>query len=244
MSGDDLTRLLNAERAVRAPVGHLERGLSRLLNDVARRVAPLPIATGALNLGWSLVSKWLVVGFVAGLGGAGAVAQMGAPDAVAAPSAPVPVLPANATSPVASEAAADVPGPPTPPAMPDSPAATRAAPTTTSPLVEPAADVTTFDDELRLITAAKKELERRQPHLAKAWLAEHARRFPSGVFAVERDALEALASCAVHRDPALARAFANLHPRSPLLDRLRRACGTEVPAGAQGTARDFPQIDK
>ena len=70
---------------MRAPPRAMDHGLQRLLTDVAARVAPLPVATGSLKLGLSVVSKWLMVGFIAGLGGAGAASQIFAPNSSSSP---------------------------------------------------------------------------------------------------------------------------------------------------------------
>ncbi|MFY0531597.1 hypothetical protein [Nannocystis pusilla] len=55
---------------------------------------------------------------------------------------------------------------------------------------------------------------------------EHARRWPAGVLAPERRALEAAASCVddPSRGAELARAFLADHPRSPLARRVRDVC--------------------
>lgn len=240
---DDLSRLFEAERAVRAPAGGMERGLPRLLTDVGKRVAPLPVATGSLKLGLSLVSKWLMVGFVAGVGGAGAASQIWTAKAAAAPSAvsrlvtTIAVVPSVATRPVSEPA----PSPalttePENPAVgvhtPRTPSASAAAPST---------DTTTFDAELRLIAAAKSELEQGRPQLATAWLNEHAQRFPQGVFGVDREALRVLASCQQRRDMKEAQSFVARHPTSPMVERLLRACS---PAASGSSNADFSKLDK
>jgi hypothetical protein len=104
-----------------------------------------------------------------------------------------------------------------PPALPLGPA-TIAKPIDT-------AGTATFDAELRLIAAAKRELDQGRPQLATGWLDEHAQRFPSGVFAVDREALRILCACRQEENPALAQAFAAHHPGSPMRERLLRACG-------------------
>jgi hypothetical protein len=81
-----------------------------------------------------------------------------------------------------------------------------------------------FDEELRLIRAAKAELNRGMPHLAEAWLDEHARRFSRGVFAVERDGLRVLARCSTRPEPALSRGFAVEHSGSPMIGQVERRC--------------------
>jgi len=82
----------------------------------------------------------------------------------------------------------------------------------------------TFDTELRLINAAKTELDAGRPHVAKVWLGEHAARYPAGVFSTDREALRVLADCAERREPARAERFVAAHPTSPLVERLTRAC--------------------
>jgi hypothetical protein len=243
-TADELARILEAERAVRAPPRAMEHGLTRLLTDVTARVAPLPVATGSLKLGLSVVSKWLMVGFIAGLGGAGAASQIFAPNAVAAPSAPVRVVNVAPVTPAATEtkppldvAAASEPEAPAPAR------AVRSAPSAAASASAPAVDATTFDAELRLITSAKSELTRGRPHLAAAWLAEHAQRFPNGVFALDREALSILVKCSEHRELGLAQAFAVSHPSSPMVERLLRACGPRQ-APAAPSAVDFSKIDK
>jgi len=221
---DELSRLFDAERAIHPPAEGMERGLSRLLSDVARRAAPLPVATGSLKLGLSLVSKWLIVGFVVGLGGAGMASRIGTADAAAAPTATLHAV-ALPTSVVAHAA----------PAASTAAASTRlvvndsvrvaARPSVTASAVVAPVNATTFDEELRLISAATREQERGRARSAEAWLLEHARRFPDGVFAADRDALLVLVACSTHKQPGLAQAFAANHSKSPMVARLLRACG-------------------
>jgi hypothetical protein len=96
---------------------------------------------------------------------------------------------------------------------------------------------TTFDAELKLISLAKAELDAHRPAQARAWLREHAERFPNGVFVTERDALSVLATCEQGpHDPALAKAFAARHPSSPLVERVTKACSTDLPVGPSAAA--------
>lgn len=236
---DELTRLFDAERAVRPPGGEMERGLGRLLGDVARGVAPLPVAATSLKFGLSLASKWLAVGFVVGIGGAGAASQIWAPNAAAAPSAHVQEV--LQPSPFAA-----TPEPPAPSveAMAVAPpevvavrAAGRAAPS--APAAEPPAAAAHLDEEMRLITAAKRGLEQGKRQLASASLTEHAARFPNGVFASEREALRILLRCGERKDPKLAERFVASHPSSPIAERLLRACSSAV--APSSSAVDFPK---
>jgi hypothetical protein len=243
MTTDDLARLFEAERAASPPRGGLEHGLDRLLTDVARGVAPLPVAATSLKLGLSLASKWLALGFVVGLSGAGAASQIWAPDAAAAPSTPAKVV--AAALPVATSAPAAAPSAePAVIAVPEvAPVRNvRSVPSVPSPETEPPNETARLGEELRLIAAAKRELELGKSSLSMAWLAEHAARFPNGVFASDREALRILVRCSEHKDPALAQGFATTHPSSPILERLQRACSPSAASAA--SAVDFPKVDK
>jgi hypothetical protein len=241
---DEVARLLKAERGVQPPPNAAERGLERLLADLAGPAAALPIAGGALNLGWSLLSKSLLLGFVVGTAGAFTAAQVWSPPAATVS----PTSPPAATS--ANPALAGVQQPlAPPPTLPPMAAAASAAPThgrataSQAAPVAPSAPATTFDEELRLITLAKRELDGGRRPRARAYLLEHARLFPAGVFSVDREALQILTECAggSQQDSAV-RAFAARHPGSPLIDRLERSCsGGTVEKPARGA---FPEIVK
>jgi hypothetical protein len=241
-NADELSRLFDAERAVHPPEQGMEQGLSRLLADIAHGTAPLPIATGSLKLGLSLVSKWLIVGFVVGLGGAGLASRFWTTSAEPAPTVTVHGIA------VAASAARHDPAPGSTMASP--PTAKAVLETARAPersvavaaTVATAAGATTFDEELRLISAAKRELERGRAGSAETLLLEHTRRFPDGVFALDREALHVLAACGRTKQPGLAQEFAAKHAKSPMVARLLRACGaTEASAGSKG---DFSEIEK
>lgn len=239
MNADELSRLFDAERVVRPPIDGMERGLSRLLADVAEHAAPLPIATGSLKLGLSTVSKWMIGGFVLGLLGAGAASQIWSPSAAAPPSR-------HAISTFATASAA-VPATGAPIALAVEPTKlaevpVRGAARLAASAPASAADATTFDEELRLISAAKSELERGHASSASAWLGEHAQRFPNGVFALDREALEILVACSKQKQLVLAQAFVAKHPKSPMVARLLRACGQR--GAAAPSAGDFSEMDK
>ena len=220
---DELSRLLQAERAVHVPRAAVDQGWQRLTHSLAAQIAPLPIASGPLKLGLATFPKWLLVGFAVGLVGASATASVLSPRPPQA-SAKQPVIVAV---PRAVRQAAVAPslqsaseGQALPPAsmqrVAPALAASSAAPSATAP----------FDAELALISSAKAELEARRPVQARALLAQHAARFPNGFFAIERDALEILASCGPGpRGAAQVQRFAEQHPGSPLVARLQRACG-------------------
>jgi len=253
-TSNDLSRLFEAERAVRPPPQALEHGLSRLLSDVAQQVAPVSVGTGSLKLGWSFVSKWLVGGFVVGLAGAGAASQIGAPQKLAAAPTQASVargtrVEASALAPTAPPALAAPPALTAPPASPvaappepqlHEPAQARSE--RPAPSTAPASSdgATTFDAELRLISAAKRELDQGRPQLAAAWLSEHAARFPAGIFALDREAMRILVRCSQAKDPSLAQAFAEQHADSPMVGRLLRACTPAEPSASASTV-DFPK---
>jgi hypothetical protein len=111
-----------------------------------------------------------------------------------------------------------------PPAVP-----IAARPRPTGPAIEtpPAAVAppapTDTDDELRLVGAAQRALPR-DPALALALAREHARRFPDGVLAQERDAvaISALWETGRHEEAQeRARQFLDEHPRSTYVGRMR-----------------------
>src|SRR5437763_1166061 len=122
MHAEELSRLFAAERAVRPPPAAVEQGLARLLPAVAAAAAPLPVASGALKLTWTALSKWILAGFVVGVVGSGAAARVWTPAATR--EAVLPSTTARVAIPVAI---ADVP----PPAVPSvSAPATSAEPAT------------------------------------------------------------------------------------------------------------------
>ncbi len=85
----------------------------------------------------------------------------------------------------------------------------------------------TLADENRLLGLARTALIRDQPERALARLATHAKRFPDGVLAQERQALRAVALCeAGHHDrgAAAARSFLAAHPGAALASRVRSTC--------------------
>jgi hypothetical protein len=87
----------------------------------------------------------------------------------------------------------------------------------------PAQQPTDADEELRLVGAAQRALPG-DPALALALIREHARRFPNGDLAQERDAVYVSALWETgRRDEARARArrFAQEHPGSTYVGRMR-----------------------
>ena len=232
-ASDDLSVLFQAERAARPPSSAVQHGWTRLAADLAANVAPLPVAVGPLKLGLWLVPKWILAGFALGLVGAGAALPLLAPRALSSASrAAVHV----ATSKSVALSPAPVVEREHEPASPTATQEQGVAPVLARPASSPSvlassASSATFDAELKLISAAKADLDAHRPTHALAWLAEHAARFPNGVFVTERDALNVLARCEQGPpDAVLAKRFAEQHPSSPLVIRLMKACRAATPS--------------
>jgi hypothetical protein len=226
----DLSLWLAAEREQAPPTGAFERDFVRLAQALAEQVPPLAIGSTSLATSGSLTVK--VVGSVAVGVAVGVTAATGAryaiPDepvttAVAPAAMPAPAAPPRTVT--TAPAAVSASSPDTATAPEENPQATPAVrgPKSATP-ARPE-----FDAELELIELAKKNVNAGQPHLATVWLAEHRRRFPSGVFVPERRALEALVACAQgsEQGPRLAAELQRLYPGSVFLDRVRRACGSQ-----------------
>lgn len=99
--------------------------------------------------------------------------------------------------------------------------------------------------ELTLLRRAKRRLDRGDLSASRSDLREHARRFPSGMFVNERQALQRIAECSLGSGEAArsrATRFMTKHPRSIHRAAVARACGlalappaTELPAPPAGT---------
>jgi hypothetical protein len=228
MSDLELSSLLAAEAQARPTDAERERGRERLLGAIAAGATPMAISTAPLaaGLGASTTAKLLVGVGVVGLVGATVagsaivqrehetrVPQTLAPHVSATSSEPRHVPVSSAT-----------------------PRLSAIAPTPEAPRSVASAG-SSFEDELRLIEAAKRELDSAHASLALAALAEHARRFPRGVFRSEREGLRVLVACP-NETPAArlsaAAAFQRAYPDSPLLDRIWRTCGDGNDAGSLG----------
>jgi hypothetical protein len=227
----DLSALLDAERVQAPPPGALERDFVKLTDALAQGVEPVAIGSASLQAGSSLLAKVtgsVALGAVVGLSAAGGAHYASAPVSraplTASSGAPVPNPVVERSALPAAAAPSELP--------PSADVAQRAA---AAPVVEgpretrgaaaPRVDAG-FDAELELIELAKKDVDSGQPHLAAVWLAEHARRHPSGVFVPERRALQVLVACAQQSEqgPRLAAEFMRMYPASAFLDRVKRAC--------------------
>lgn len=149
---------------------------------------------------------WVVLGAgaVLGAGVHATLAPEPAPrEPIAAPSVtapPVVVATRNATVPPAPSV--EVPPPESAPsATPRTPSARSTARAPASATSTPAARDRALAEENALIARAQSALARRKPDLALEALREHARRFPRGQLADEREALEAQARSQAERSP-------------------------------------------
>lgn len=85
----------------------------------------------------------------------------------------------------------------------------------------------TLEAEMQLVTRAQKALKSGQPGEALRALDEHARRFPSGVLALERSGVRTVALCQAGRvdeGRSAARSYLRLVPNSVMSKRIRIAC--------------------
>lgn len=125
-----------------------------------------------------------------------------------------PAEPPPALAPIA-------PQQPPPPLRPP-PAPRRSTPTPTTEL--PASAVLR---EREPIARAWSALAAGDPSGALRETAAHARSFPAGILAPERGAIEIIARCqrGDREAPARARTWIGAQPRSPLIDKVRSACG-------------------
>ncbi len=150
--------------------------------------------------------------------------QSAHPDSIAAPAVEAPP---PAVGPVAA---------PMPPRVPSSPRRKADA----KSLVEgspssPASEVSDSPEdrlrqELELLKLARQHLDAGRNTAAIAALESHAKRFPSGAMAQERRAWRSIAGCEQGESGARTRAgeFIRRHARSPLADKVGRACGIDV----------------
>ena len=80
--------------------------------------------------------------------------------------------------------------------------------------------------ELSLLAQAQGALAKGDGESALTILDEHAKKFPNGTLAQERNAARCIALCVAGRPDAIAHAksFIAQHPDSPLISRIQRAC--------------------
>lgn len=172
-----LAQLFAAERAESPPTAEVARGWEDLKSALQAGAAGPAIAHGPLKLGVSAATKSFLGGgllaFTVTTGGLGLHAAVTRPAATA-PS-------------IASAVRVTNPQQLQPPASPPTPAASELPPP--GPPASSPREAPTLQHELRLIKAAKQELDAGRRHLASVWLDEHATRFPHGVLRREREEL-------------------------------------------------------
>lgn len=110
------------------------------------------------------------------------------------------------------------------------PIAARVVTTTSATAPVPSLDPAppSIEEETALLLGAHGALREGDGGRALLLLDEHARRFPSGALAEERDASRVLALCALGRTgeaKTAGKAFLASHPRSPAAARVRSSCG-------------------
>lgn len=123
-----------------------------------------------------------------------------------------------------------------PPAAPPRPTRSRSRPVERasarpSAPTAPSAIEADVDAELRVMRGVWAALDTGDADLALVRLDEHARRFPEGVLAVEREASRVIALCAAGTDAAARRAadaFLAAHPGSTYARRIRATCADTI----------------
>lgn len=197
---DELSRLFAAERAEQPSPAATEGTWQSLQSALAVSTPPLPVAHGPLKLGLSLAGKSFLapalVAFTATTAGLSVHAALVSPTATqASPSSDVTTDVAAAPLPVGDRRLGE------PPPVTTRPAPARASTARSASGFGSAGS--TFSEELRLIKAAKREMDAGQLHLAQVWLDEHERSFPRGIFRAERESLRArIASAPAAREAA------------------------------------------
>jgi hypothetical protein len=85
--------------------------------------------------------------------------------------------------------------------------------------------------ELALIKRIHAELRDTDFASALSLCAEHERRWPHGMFELEREGARAIASCGVSSNDAARRAshFLTAYPHAPVALRVRSACEKQLP---------------
>jgi hypothetical protein len=181
-----LSKLFAMERAEQRAQSAVDQGYQTLQRALEGNVPALPIAHGPLKVGLSLGSKAMVgsglIAFAVTTGALGIHAALQEPS-VAQPRSPAsarasvsPIAPATAPLVVA-----ELPTRELPPEVTSVPVRSTAPPMASS----------TFTEELRLMKAAKLELDSGRSLVAKILLDRHEQSYPNGVFRAERERLRA-----------------------------------------------------
>lgn len=223
----ELERLFTVTRAATAPDTDAR---ARIRAGVALQLASGTTAVASTRgLGkW----KWLGIGAaVLGLGAFGLGLSSKPNAAVNAPEAAVPsvIEPAVVQAPSAVAAPA-APAPVVESAAPAAPhVSARPQPKASEPSKpEPAASTAPDPaEELQLVRAMQQALRSGNPSQALTLAGEHAKRFPSGTLAQEREGVRAIARCQLAKPEARAGVLEQFNQRfgsSPYAARVRAAC--------------------
>jgi hypothetical protein len=202
---------------------------ARVRRKLALRVAGTAAAGGGLAkasvLGSSALMKVMVPVALALVIGGYIVHQRTSPRALPPPSFPVPI-----TVPTTEQVA---PLPTVAPTTIETEAPPPIVPTVAIHAAKPPPPVATASDleaETKLLADAQGAIQRSDFGAALAKLDEHAKAFPSGALAEERDAARVVALCGAGRTvdaQTLAKSFLAHHPRSPLAPRVKSSCAAQ-----------------
>jgi len=212
--------LLDAARGGHAPPFG---GRDRVRKSIITRVGVSAFAGTALASAWVKVVVPLVLLAVGGSSAYFIAHRAPAPVPVAAVPAPIvddriaaPIVTATLETHVEPVDTIAAPAPkPTAIVRP----VVTAAPVPTTPSIE---------EETSLLLTSQGALREGDAARALALLDDHARRFPNGALAEERDASRVLALCALGRTveaKTAGQTFLAAHPRSPAAARVRASCG-------------------
>ena len=224
---------LQSSLATPGPLAHTQLASGRVLRSLGTgRWTPV-LTLGALGLisaaGWLANDYRSTSSDVRSLVTPSAVANV-ASASVDAPAAAVPLGSAVSRNLASSE--------PVTPQLDDNERFAHPTPDADRKVANAAATsgMNTFEQELRLIKMARQQLDSGLAKQAVALLNQHARLFPSGVFAGEREALRLLATCptaASAQRSTLVTSFIRAYPGSPYSDRVKRACQGNNEAGSR-----------
>lgn len=97
--------------------------------------------------------------------------------------------------------------------------------------IDPPPPPTNAPSELAFLKQMQAKLRESDYATVLTLCAEHERRWPHGVFALEREGVRAIASCGASSNDAkrLASQFLTTHPRAAVAMRVRAACAAQLP---------------
>ena len=249
---DELQRILDAERAAppQPPVGSASAGWQRLQRSIVA-AAPAPfdlpppgvetLAVAKTGAGLGLVGKVLATTVIVGATTTAVVVAR--PEPTPAPTVaravhedaprprarpPAARAPTSAAIPPAVvDPGGEVPPAPAPVPEPLPAERVRKPKSATVPTPPPIVDASALEREAALVAASQRALAQNRPERALDLLEQHARTFPHGGMAEDRDALRVVALCAAGRtdDAATQRTkFFRRWPKSLHASRVRAAC--------------------